>query len=106
MKLFVSIHIFKDLLKSADTSANYEDVSYDVEPLSTSISVAETIEYILKRIYTNKESKPLCKKSIFEKLLIKLTKESVNNRLITQIDGCPMGDPISVVLSDIYMCRM
>ena len=80
MKLFVSIHIFRDLLNSADTSANYEDVSYDVEPLSTSIPVAETIEYILKRIYTNKELKPLCKKSIFKKLL--------------------------VVLSDIYMCKM
>ena len=100
---------FPDLLKSADTNANYEDVSYDVESLFTSIPVAETIEYILKRIYTNKELKSLCKKSIFKKLLIKLTKESVfsaNNRLIKQIDGCPMGGPISVVFSDIYMCKM
>ena len=100
---------FPDLLKSADTNANYEDVSYDVESLFTSIPVAETIEYILKRIYTNKELKPLCKKTIFKKLLIKLTKESVfsaNNCLIKQIDGCPMGSPISVVFSDIYMCKM
>ena len=38
-----------------------------------------------------------------------MTKESVfsaNNRLIKQIDGCPMGGPISVVFSDIYMCKM
>ena len=28
---------FPDLLKNADTSANYEDVSYDVESLFTSI---------------------------------------------------------------------
>ena len=100
---------FPDLLKSADTSANYEDFSYDVESLFTSIAVAEAIEYILKRIYTNKESKPICKKSIFKKLLIKLTKKSVfsaNDRLIKQIDGCPMGSPISVVFSDIYMCKM
>ena len=41
---------FPDLLKSADPNANYEDVSYDVESLFTSIPVAETIEYILKRI--------------------------------------------------------
>ena len=68
---------FPDLLKSADTNANYEDVSYDVESLFTSIPVAETIEYILKRIYTNKEKKPLYKKSIFKKLLIKLSKKSV-----------------------------
>ena len=63
---------FLELLKSADPSANYEDVSYDVESLFTSIPVVETIEYILKRICTNKEKKPLCKKSIFKKLLIKL----------------------------------
>ena len=51
----------------------------------------------------------MCKKSIYKKLLIKLTKEctfSVNNRLIKQINGCFMGGPISVVFSDIYMCKM
>ena len=51
----------------------------------------------------------MCKKSVFKKLLIKLTKEctfSVNNQLIKQIDGCPMGGPISVVFGDIYMCKM
>ena len=40
---------------------------------------------------------------------VKLTKKcvfSANNRLIKQIDGCPMGGPISVVLSDIYVCKM
>ena len=31
---------------------------------------------------------------------------SVNNRLIKQIDGCPMDGPISVVFADIYMCKM
>ena len=31
---------------------------------------------------------------------------SANNRLIKQIDGCPMGGTISVVLSDIYVCKM
>ena len=96
-------------LKSADTNANYEDVSYDAESLFTSIPVDKAIEYILKRIYTNKELKSLCKKSILKILLIKLTKESVfsaNNHLIKQIDGCPMGGPIYVVFSDIYMCKM
>ena len=51
----------------------------------------------------------MCKKSIFKKLLRKLTKEcafSVNNRLIKQKDGCPMGGPISVAFEDIYMCKM
>ena len=34
---------FLELLKSADPDVNYEDVSYDVESLFTSIPVAETI---------------------------------------------------------------
>ena len=52
---------FLDLLKSEDPDANYENVSYDVESLFTSIPVAETTEYILKHIYTSKELKPLWK---------------------------------------------
>ena len=48
---------FPDSLKSVDTDANYEDISYDVKSLFTIVSVAETIEYVLKRIYTNNEFK-------------------------------------------------
>ena len=51
---------FLDLLKSADINDNYEDVPFDVVSLFTSIPVVETIEYILNRVYTNKELKPLC----------------------------------------------
>ena len=42
-------------------------------------------------------------------MLLKLIKEcvfSVNDRLIKQIDGCPMGGPISVVFSDIYVSKI
>ena len=77
--------------------------------LFTSIPIKETIDYIIHKIYTKKVIEPMCKKSVFKKLLIKLTKEctfSVNNQLIKQIDGCPMGGPISVVFADIYMCKM
>ena len=51
----------------------------------------------------------MCKKSNFKKLLIKLTKEctfSLNNRLIKQIDRCPMGGPISVIFADIFMFKI
>ena len=50
---------------------------------------------ILQRIYVRKEIEPFCKKSIFKKLPIKLTKEcvfSVIDGLIKQIDSClPYG---------------
>ena len=88
---------------------DYDDVSYDVESLFTSIPIKETIDYIIHKIYSENVVEPFCKKSTFKKLLIKLTKEctfSVNNRLIKQTDGCPMGGPISLVFADIYMCKM
>ena len=57
----------------------------------------------MKRIYTNKELKPLCEKSIFKNLLIVF---SANNCLMKQVDEYQIGCPISVDFSDIYMCKM
>ena len=42
---------FPDLVKNASNSNEYEDVSYDVGSLFTSIPVEETINYIVDRIY-------------------------------------------------------
>ena len=82
-------------MKNSNNDESYEDVSYGVKFLFTSI-FQETIDHNLQRIYVRKEIKPFCEKSIFKKLLLKLTEEcvlSVNNKLIKQIDGCPMGVP-------------
>ena len=100
---------FPELLKISRNDQCYEDVSCDVESLFTSILVQETIDYILQRIYVRKETKPFCKKVNIKKLLLKLTKEcvfSVNNRFIKQIDGFPIGSPISVDFSNIHVSKM
>ena len=100
---------FPEWLKNIENSDDYEDVSYDVESLFTSITIKETIDYIIYKKYTKNFIEPMCKKSIFKKLLIKSMKEctlSVNNRLLKQTDVCPMGGPISVVFADIYICKM
>ena len=31
---------------------------------------------------------------------------SVTEKLLRQVDGCPMGGPTSVVFSDVFMCKM
>ena len=74
---------------------------YDVKSLFISILGRETIQH---RIYVRKEINvdflPFCKKSIFKEFLLKLTKTSVlavDNRLIKQTDGCPMGGAIYVL---------
>ena len=100
---------FPVLLKNIENSDDYEDVSYAVQSLFTSIPIKETIDYIIHKICIKNVIEPMCKKLIFRKLLRKLTKECtflVDNRLIKQIGGCPMGGPISVVFADIYMCKM
>ena len=52
----------------------------------------------------------MCKsKLIFHRLLQKLTQNcvfSVNNKLVKQVDQCPMGGAISVIMSGIHMNRL
>ena len=100
---------FLDLLRSAEESDDYEDLSYDVKSLFTSIQLKETIDYVIQKNYVEKEIKPFCKKSVFTKLLRKLAQEwvfSINNRLIKQVDGCPMVGLISLVFLDIYLWKL
>ena len=58
---------FPDLLKNAEESDDYEDVSYNVKSLFMSIPVKEMIDYIIQKIYVKKEIKPFCKKLYFYK---------------------------------------
>ena len=97
---------FSAISKKSINSENYEDVPDDVESLFANIPVKETTEYVLHKIYVDKSIKPFCKKICFKTFLVKLTKEcvfSVNYRLIKQTDGWPMGGPVSVVSSNIFM---
>ena len=99
---FTHIHIEKSL----DSNEGY--VSYDVDFLFTSIPLSET-NFILDEIYVRKKLQLFCKKSVFKKVLNNLCKSCIllaDGRLIRQIDGCPMGGQISVVLYDIFCVKM
>ena len=54
-------------MKNSNNDESYEDVSYGVKFLFTSI-FQETIDHNLQRIYVRKEIKPFCEKSIFKKV--------------------------------------
>ena len=100
---------FPSMLNNVPLSEDEEDVSCDVETLFTNIPIKETIDFICDEIYNRKKLKPICKQSIFKKLLYKLTTEctfSVTGRLRKQIDGLAMGGALSVTLSDCYMNKM
>ena len=80
-----------------------------MESLFTNIPVDETINYIINEIYQKKKLPHICSKAIFKRLLYKLTTEvsfQFNYKLFKQTDGCTMGGPLSVTLSDIHMIRM
>ena len=101
---------FANMLKAQDPLRDDEEyVSYDVESLFTNIPLEETIEYILHQIYVKKKLEPICSKLIFKRLLYKITMECTfifNKKFYKQIDGCAMGGPMSVTLSDIFMIKM
>ena len=57
-------------------------VSYDVDSLFTNIPVAETTEYIIHQIYTEKKIQPICSKFIFKRLLLILIFPSIQSSVI------------------------
>ena len=100
---------FPSMLNNVPLSENEEDVSYDVESLLTNIPVRETIDFICNEIYNRKKLKPICKQSIFKKLLYKLTTEctfSVTGKLRKQVDAVAMGGTLSVTLSDCFVNKI
>ena len=86
-------HNFSAMLNNAPISEDEEDVTYDVESLFTNIPVKDTIDFICEEIYVHKKLEPICKQSIFKKLLYKLTTEctfSAIGKLWKQVDGVSM----------------
>ena len=100
---------FASMIKNqAPLSSDKEYVSYDVDSLFTNIPVEETIEYIIHQIYNEKKVPQICSKTIFRRLMYKLTTECAfqfNQNLFKQTEGCSMGGPLSVTLADIHMIR-
>ena len=86
-----------------------EYVFYDVESLFTNVPLKETIDYMLEQIYLHNQLPIICGKLFFPKLFEKInTKISfqLNSWFFKQKDGCAMGGPLSVTLSDIWMVNM
>ena len=71
-------------------------VSYNVESFFTIIPLNETIDFILEKIYVHNKLPIIRNKSIFRRLLEKITTETLfqlNSNFFKQTDGCAMGGP-------------
>ena len=100
---------FPDILRENPLDSNQENVSHHADSQFKSIPLDETIDFILDETYIQKKLESFYKKSVFKKLLNELRKGctfSVDGRLMGQVDGCPIGDSISVVLSNIFCVKM
>ena len=87
---------------------NEEYVSYDVESLFTTFTVDQTINYTINEIYQKNKLPQMCSKTIFKRLLYKLTTEvsfQFKQKLFKPTGGYTMGGPLSVTLSDIHIIR-
>ena len=103
--LISSTQQFPSMLNNVPLSEDGEDISYDVESLFTNIPIKETIDFICDEICNRKTLKPICKQSIFKKLLYKLTTEctfTVTGKLCKQIDGIATSGTLSVTIRLFY----
>ena len=100
---------FASIIKNQTPLSSDEDyVSYDVDSFFTNIPVEETIEYIIHQIYNEKKVPQICSKTVFRRLMYKLTAEcafQINQNLFEQTEGCGMGGPLSVTLAYIHIIR-
>ena len=67
---------FADMIKRLPPLPDDEEyVSYNVVSLFTNITLDETIDYIIKGIYSHKKPPQICSKLIFRRLLEKIFKD-------------------------------
>ena len=97
------------MLNNVLISEDKKEDSYDAELLFTVIPIKDTIDFICEEIYAHKKLQPICKISIFKKLLYKLTTEctfSATGKLRKQLDGVSMRGTLSVTFSYCFMNKM
>ncbi|XP_078365461.1 uncharacterized protein LOC144649756 [Oculina patagonica] len=100
---------FAEKLKDRTIEEDEIAVSYDVTSLFTEIPLDETINHILDQIYKQHKLPQIAPRTIFKRLLERVTKGTVfsfNGQLYKQIDGCSMGNPLSPTLANIFMCKL
>ena len=89
-------------------SPDEEYVSHDVDSLFTNISGQVTINYIIYQICNEKNVSKICSKTIFKRLMYKLSTQCVfqfNQNLFKKIGGSSMGGPWSVTLRVLDMIK-
>ena len=81
--------------------------SFDVSSLFTNVSLDETIQICLDKLYALPDQ-PTLPRLVLKVLLKFATKKShfiLNGQYYDQIDGVALGSPLGPVLANIFMCH-
>ena len=92
---------------SLATNKNYTMASFDIKSLYTNVPVAETCNIVLNKIFPSSDtSYEGFNKSLFEKVLNNYIENLFlfDGQTYEQIGGLPMGNCVSPVLANIFMC--
>ena len=82
--------------------------SLDVDSFFTNISLDETINIIIEKLFSEKETVYNLNKDQFKCLLTFASKESYflfDGELYQQVDGVAMGCPLGPTLANIFICH-
>ena len=102
----------KDSFSFADWAKTYSHnnefmCSFDVSSLFTNVSLDETIQICLDKLYAL-PNPPKLPRSALKDLLVFATKKShfvFDGQYYDQVDGVAMGSPLGPVLANIFMCH-
>ncbi|CAL8110124.1 unnamed protein product [Orchesella dallaii] len=99
---------FVEKIKKLRIPRNHKLVSFDVVSLFTKVPIAETIEFIRKRLHENDKWKTRTKLSLDEvmelvTICLNTTYFRFRDKTYKQLKGTPMGSPLSPVIADLCM---
>ena len=84
-------------------------ISFDGKSLFTNVPLAETIDFILKKVYDEKKIQRSIPKTVLKDLLqlcSRLLHFIFNNNFYIQCDGVAMGVPLELLLAIIVMTSL
>ena len=84
----------------------YQYILFDIESLFPNVPIKQTVDLILKRIYTDKLLSTNLKKRTLKKMILDTCTKSAfsfNNKLYQQKDVVSMGSSLGPVLANIIM---
>ena len=102
---------FLDLLYAATLRDNVKPISLDVESLFTNVPVVDTIDIIIRQVYSHESlAPPLIEPNTLREMLILCTTKvpfrNINGKLYLQTNGVSMGSPLGPTFADYYMCHL